>query len=399
MRTIKTDIVIFGGGIAGLWTLARLRKAGYEAILLETGNLGDGQTLRSQGIIHGGMKAALNGMLSSDAETMASMPETWRRCLSGQGDVDLRGVKVISDKQYLWSEASLASRFTTYFASKLLRGHIESLEAQDFPEALRNSAFKGSVYRLNDLVIDTRSLVERLALQHKSRIYKVSPQNCHLEADDLQNTKAVFITAAGIEPMRIHAQAFVLAAGKGNRELMDDIGLKQPEMQLRPLHMVLMKHDLPLDFHAHCMGTSSRPRLTITTHATADGKRVWYLGGELAENGVEKDERLQIEDAKRELKETLPWLDLRSARFKTLRIERARPAQESFLKPDLAFAEMVGNTIVTWPVKMTLAPNLGQQIIHLLDKANIKPKATPLDEPLPLLFPPIGEPVWEKLFD
>ena len=67
----STDIVIFGGGIAGLWLLNRLRDQGYHAILLETDKLGCGQTLASQGIIHGGLKYALNGALSGAACTLA----------------------------------------------------------------------------------------------------------------------------------------------------------------------------------------------------------------------------------------------------------------------------------------------------------------------------------------
>ena len=52
----STDIIIFGGGIAGLWLLNRLHNEGYQAILLETEALGGSQTIASQGIIHGGLK-------------------------------------------------------------------------------------------------------------------------------------------------------------------------------------------------------------------------------------------------------------------------------------------------------------------------------------------------------
>ena len=53
---LQVDIAIFGGGVAGLWLLNRLRKAGYQAILLEADRLGAGQTRYAQGIIHGGTK-------------------------------------------------------------------------------------------------------------------------------------------------------------------------------------------------------------------------------------------------------------------------------------------------------------------------------------------------------
>ena len=63
----STDIVIFGGGIAGLWLLDRLRIQGYQVILLESSSLGGGQTYASQGIIHGGLKYALGGSIADSA--------------------------------------------------------------------------------------------------------------------------------------------------------------------------------------------------------------------------------------------------------------------------------------------------------------------------------------------
>ena len=76
--TLETDICILGGGIAGLWLNARLRQLGYSTLLVERGALGGGQSVKSQGIIHGGTKYALNGKLSSAAEAIAGMPERWR---------------------------------------------------------------------------------------------------------------------------------------------------------------------------------------------------------------------------------------------------------------------------------------------------------------------------------
>ena len=48
-------IIIIGGGIAGLWMLNRLRAEGYDVMLLEKNQLGAGQTIASQGMIHGGI--------------------------------------------------------------------------------------------------------------------------------------------------------------------------------------------------------------------------------------------------------------------------------------------------------------------------------------------------------
>ncbi|HCC44093.1 MAG TPA: FAD-binding oxidoreductase, partial [Gammaproteobacteria bacterium] len=52
----KIDIAILGGGIAGLWLLNLLVSRGYSVVLLEKEALGAGQTIASQGMIHGGVK-------------------------------------------------------------------------------------------------------------------------------------------------------------------------------------------------------------------------------------------------------------------------------------------------------------------------------------------------------
>ena len=55
-KTYSTDILIVGGGIAGLWLNVRLCQQGFSTLLLERDTLGGGQSLKSQGIIHGGAK-------------------------------------------------------------------------------------------------------------------------------------------------------------------------------------------------------------------------------------------------------------------------------------------------------------------------------------------------------
>ena len=107
---VPVDVLILGGGIAGLWTLAKLRRAGYRAVLLESEALGAGQTRFAQGIIHGGTKYALTGKLTASTEALADMPSTWRACHAGRGEIDLRDAELLSDAHYLWSTTGLASR-------------------------------------------------------------------------------------------------------------------------------------------------------------------------------------------------------------------------------------------------------------------------------------------------
>ena len=62
---MRLDALIFGGGAAGLWLLDRLSRDGHHVVLLEARSLGMGQTVASQGIIHGGLKYTLSGLANS----------------------------------------------------------------------------------------------------------------------------------------------------------------------------------------------------------------------------------------------------------------------------------------------------------------------------------------------
>ena len=95
---MNVDVLIVGGGIAGLWLLAELRAAGVNA-LLATDELGKGQTIASQGIIHGGTKYALTGKLTGATLAIGDMPRIWRSALNGEGAVDLKRVNILTESQ------------------------------------------------------------------------------------------------------------------------------------------------------------------------------------------------------------------------------------------------------------------------------------------------------------
>ena len=83
MTTHRLDVVIFGGGAAGLWLLDTLVRRNYSVLLLEAHALGSGQTVAAQGIIHGGLKYTLDGLFNRSADAIRAMPDLWRDCLAG----------------------------------------------------------------------------------------------------------------------------------------------------------------------------------------------------------------------------------------------------------------------------------------------------------------------------
>ncbi|MFC3608434.1 FAD-dependent oxidoreductase [Stutzerimonas tarimensis] len=385
---ISTDVLIVGGGVAGLWLNARLRQLGYATLLVERGALGGGQSGKSQGIIHGGAKYALHGALTGSSEAIADMPRRWRAALAGTGELDLRGVRLLSEAHYLWSPGGLAGNLTSFFASKAMRGRVDQVKGKDLPPALHHPDFKGRVYRLSELVLDVPSLIARLADLAEGSLLageRISPL---MEKDNLMGLH--------VDGQDITAKRVVLTAGGGNQALLDELGLRQPAMQKRPLHMVMVKAPGLKPLYAHCLGGGSKPRVTITSHPAADGELVWYLGGELAEaEGVARDEAAQIRHAQRELAELIPWIDLGGARWATLRIDRAEPVQSSLVRPDNAFLAEDGALMVGWPTKLALSPDFADRVIAALERDAIRPSTPP---PLPALpAPAVASPFWEVL--
>ena len=395
---IQTDITIIGGGIAGLWLLHRLCSLGYNAILLEHKALGSDQSVASQGMIHGGIKYTLSGLLTGASEAIADMPGYWRQCLQGEGEIDLRGCKLLSDHFYLWSSAKTTSRLSTFFASKATRGRVDKVSGKHLPALLQSPEFSGSVYKLVDMVLDVPSLVRQLAEPLRSRIFQIDWQTAKFQRQP-DGCHAIEI-ANGEQSLLLDSSAIVLTAGRGNGDLLEQLGASSPAMQTRPLQQVLVKHRHPHRFFGHCLGAETTPRVTISSHRCDDGSQVWYLGGSLAEKGASQSSDELIRCAQRELSELLPWVDLSEAQWATLPVERAEPRQRNFARPDQAYADWAGNcknVIAAWPTKLTLAPNLSTQIVDLLSAKGIKPRHSALPK-LPLKTPGIAPAPWQSLF-
>lgn len=385
---ISTDILIVGAGVAGLWLNARLRLQGFSTVLVESASLGGGQSVKSQGIIHGGAKYALHGALTGASEAIADMPRRWREALKGEGELDLSGVRMLSDAHYLWSPGTLAGNLTSFFASKAVRGRVDQVKGDQLPPALQDKRFKGKVYRLAELVVDVPSLIARLAeLAGDSLLagQRIEPLR---EAGELIGLK--------VDDREIRAQRIILSAGAGTADLLKALGLDKPAMQTRPLHMVLAKGPSLKPLYAHCLGGGPKPRVTVTTHPAANGQWVWYLGGDLAEgDAIAREPAEQIAVAQKELGQLLPWIDLSTAQWATLRVDRAEPLQSGLTRPDNAFLAEQDRLLVGWPTKLALAPDFADRVVNALQRDGIQPSHP---APLPdLPKPPMGVPAWEQL--
>ena len=386
-KQLSVDIVIFGGGVAGLWLLSCLKQAGYQVLLLENEALGAGQTRYSQGIIHGGTKYALTGKLTASSESIYDMPQIWRDCLQGQGEVDLSSVKILSEHQYMWSTPSLLSRLSGFFASRVVRGRMLAVQKYNYPAAFQNKNFKGKVYQLDEPVLDAGSIINALAKPNMSNIM-------HIKSIKELTETLLKVEAANGEVWDISSKKIILAAGQGNAALLQQLGHHSPEMQLRPLQMVIVRGGLPDKLYAHCLGASVNPRVTITSGEDKQGNIVWYLGGQLAEEGIHRTKEEQIGKAKKELQALMPWLDFTIMQWATIDINRAEVKQADGSRPSSSYYDEINNLITVWPTKLALAPNLAREVLEHLE--NINTTKSGAEEMPGLSHAPIADLPWQE---
>ncbi|MAI41226.1 MAG: FAD-dependent oxidoreductase [Gammaproteobacteria bacterium] len=352
---IKTDIAIVGGGITGLWLHSLLKARGYQALLFEKSRLGSGQTLASQGMIHGGLKYNLDGVTGSASETISSMPDIWRACLSGESDVDLSDVGCVAWQYHIFSDGRFGNKLSAFLGSRALRGGPRMLSRRELPPPFNNDEFKGVVYEIPDLVLDTPSLIQTLAKTDRNDLIEAKASPIPQEGPGINS----LILEDGT---KIKAKYFIFAAGIGNEELIAESNISVAT-QRRGLHQVLVKGTLPfLNGHAVSLRSKDKPRFTVTSYRM-NSKTTWYLGGDLAETGVERGSKDQIDFTKQELNQFLPSIDIETCEITTLRIERAEPRDRNKLRPDRPSCVRDGNVIVCWPIKLTLVPLLAEKVL------------------------------------
>ncbi len=368
----RADVVIIGAGVAGLWLAHRLQRLNRSVVLLEAHAVGNGQTAVSQGIIHGGTKYALTNALTGASEIIRPMPARWKAALSGRGEIDLGGAVILSPRQHLFSTAALTSRMSHFFAGRVMLSRVRTLPRAQHPSLLAHDAFRGSVSEIDEIVLDVPSLTTVLADNLRRPVLHVRGESLRLEAPREGGEHASVIAQSagegGGRRVCLEAAAVVCAAGSGNAALLAQAGVEASAAQKRPLHMVLVRGALEHPIWAHCLGAGSRPRLTITSHDWADpARRVWYLGGEIAETGVGRTRLEQIAAARDELADVLPWARLDGLEWDAFPIDRAEGAEKSGHRPDGPTLLRHGRILFAWPTKLALAPLLADMIITHLE--------------------------------
>jgi hypothetical protein len=384
---MRLDLLIFGGGVAGLWCLDRFRRAGYGAILLESTALAQGQTIQAQGIIHGGGKYALRGVRDFAAvRATKQMPDRWRRSLAGEMAPDLRGAQILSDQCHLWlPRGSLSARvLSAGFMPLVARAGLLSTPPQPLPNSMWPVALRGSalaVYSLAEPVVATGSLVEALARPYRPWIFSYDVSKLEFAAEQIRIADRLF-----------QPRAILLAAGTGNADLMRRAGIGGDFMQRRPLNMVLLRGAALPELFGHCI-VRGKTHLTITTPAPG----IWQVGGEIAEQLADQENLPEgRRKALREIQRCFPGLDLSGAEIAIYRATRAEAKTAAQKRPSgVHVSQVAPRIVVAWPTKLSMAPILAEEAFALV-QADLKKPANYDAPELPWVTPSVARYPWQE---
>ena len=387
MTEFECDVAVCGGGIAGLWAMHALQAKGFSPVLIERHSLGGVQTLAAQGILHGGMKYVLDGKVDDIALRLREMPPRWLESMAGHGEVDLRGTRILSERQYLWSDGSILSKLSGAMGARMLQGDVSALPEAEWPEGFRALGYRGGIRALEETIIDVRSALVSLASPLRGRVFRAEEIKPQTQGDIIT---ALELSSSDGTSCRLRPRFVVSTAGAGNELFAGALPFPQPATQRRPLRQILVR-GVPHAVFGHCIIADPKPRVTITSHNLVDGTPVWYLGGQVAEKGWQMSEDESLRFAAKELMSIFPRHDWSGYAYATWDVDRAEPHQSVRFMPSEPTVSVVGNCALAWPTKLVFAPGLASKITE-----KVANRIQPLPSPsLPLPPAEVGSYPWD----
>jgi len=348
----ECDCMIVGAGVVGLWLRALLHAQGRSVVTVERTAAGDGQSVASQGILHRGLKYRVSPEAQRAAEELLRAQAMWNDAFSGRGPVRLSGVRFVAPHMHMWAPAGGVGGFlakaTASMASLVMSSDAKRLEVSERPPAFRSAHPDTAIFEVAEQCVDPRSLMRSLIELCASPILRDQPELIEQNPEGVR----VKLTSGKV----IVARTLFACAGEGNDRIIRLVGADPDSlMQRRPLAMVAAAQ-APFDLFGHCIKPmSDKPRITVTTTTRGD-QRYWWLGGSLAEDGVELSDDQQIAAARDIVSQCLPWVDSSGLLYSVHRINRAEGRMKDGSRPEGPVVHTLGRVHVVWPTKLALAP-------------------------------------------
>ncbi len=239
---------------------------------------------------------------------------------------------------------------------------------------------------MQEKVLDVKSLIDTLAENLQGRIFKG-------EAAELLPDGQV-----AVDGRHFKAQAVIFTAGTGNETALKMLNVKEQQTQRRPLRQIMVR-PLPQALYGHGIVGKPKPRVTVTSHPDSTGGYIWYLGGNVAEEGAKLTEPEALAFAKKELQEIFPAIDWDHKEWASWYGERAEALDPAGHLPAGPRLQQRGKILLAWPTKLTFVPALADSVLQWLKQSKITPtsEAPPSETQMPDLPPAaeIGSYPWE----
>ena len=133
--------------------------------------------------------------------------------------------------------------------------------------------------------------------------------------------------------------------------------------------------------------------MTITSVDLADGKRVWQVGGELAERWASTDNDDFFAALESEVGRVLPGLDLSGTELGDYAAVRAEAASEDIRRPSgVQVSEVESGLVLAWPTKWAMAPLLAEEVARMVVPGAGEASKRPPD----WSRASVGTPPWER---
>ncbi|OGN25686.1 MAG: hypothetical protein A3B17_02170 [Candidatus Yanofskybacteria bacterium RIFCSPLOWO2_01_FULL_45_72] len=351
MFPITLDVLIVGGGIAGLWLLDECRRSGYDVLLLESKALGSGQTIASQGILHGGLKYSLARASNGFINNIKKMPPIWQACLSGLREPNISSVRLRGKYCCMWTANSFLSRISQIGVQIGFSSVTAFMAKDERPIPLRDCP--GKILRVDEQIIDPKSLLAVLAKRNLKTII-------HAPSFNFSSELVTIYHPENGDRVLFKPKIIIFAAGKSNSLLRKIHGLDSSIMVCKPLPILVVSGNLP-ELNGYCIDFV-KARAIITTQRTNANHAVWQVASETA---MQKSEGNFINYAWQELRSALPgfkWPDITLSTYTSNRAE----IMTGGVRVNNSYALRDGNIITAWPTKLVLAPYLAEQVLKML---------------------------------
>lgn len=385
----QADIVVIGGGVAGLWVAQRARALGYSVVILQQGPLGDGQSAHSHVYLHLG-HIYRN---SSEHDTVADLKraaQLWDAWLA-DNPPDLEGLAEPHEQSLFgFASAADAREVANYWDDVVDLPHVPA----ELPDVLAG----GCVVELRAAAVrclNARWMTEALARPLDGAIVPIRQvSECRQ-----WGSAVTAVLADGTRPVEIECEAAVLCAGAGNEGLLAHFPhAASVDLRNRRSWMLVVRgqaDELPPFSGILALGDDSL--FIVSRCLPASGETVWLVSDAC-------DERLDTAGWVRQV------LDQILRAFPSLKphIETfdwgVYPAPKAEVKPPGTGARVVTSSYIhpvldnvwaLWPMKLTLAPLAAERMCALIGAAGIAPRHPQPQFDLPAIE--IAAETWETI--